>query len=135
MSRLKVLCLHQAQHAISSILRQFFIKGEKQNTSHTIAYCCGCIEARRPSDAAIELDDDGKPILAAQSWVVEAMSENIGRALGKKDLMVAHILGKSGKGGCLNASSDARKLARSVRMGGRMERGLERTILRHLEKT
>ncbi|KAL0564419.1 hypothetical protein V5O48_017626 [Marasmius crinis-equi] len=98
-------------------LWKFFIKGGKQNTAHAIAYCRACIEKRRPSGTAIELDDEGKPILSTQSWVVEAMGANAGRACGKRSSMIAHILGKSGRGACPNASSEARKEARRLKGG------------------
>jgi hypothetical protein len=48
-----------------------FLTGEKQNGSHVRAHCCGCIEKERPVGDVVELDDDGKPKLSSQSWVIE----------------------------------------------------------------
>ena len=48
-----------------------FLTGERQNKSHVRAHCRGCIEKERPENEAIELDDDGRPKLSSQSWVIE----------------------------------------------------------------
>jgi len=48
-----------------------FLSGEKQNESHIRAHCRGCIENERPDGDIVELDDEGKPKLLSQSWVIE----------------------------------------------------------------
>ncbi|KAF8886255.1 ribonuclease H-like domain-containing protein [Gymnopilus junonius] len=75
-----------------------FIKGAKQNGSHQRAHCRGCIEAERPDGAAIELDDDGKPKLSMESWVIEGKSR----------------LTRIGNNPCLNASREARNMAKEL---------------------
>ena len=48
-----------------------FLTGERQNKSHIWVHCCGCIEKECLENKAIELDNDGKPKLSSQSWVIE----------------------------------------------------------------
>ena len=48
-----------------------FLSGEKQNGSHLRAHCRGCIEKERPDGDIVELDDEGKPKLLTQLWVIE----------------------------------------------------------------
>ncbi|KAF8164788.1 ribonuclease H-like domain-containing protein [Crassisporium funariophilum] len=95
-----------------------FLAGKKQNQSHVRAHCQGCIEKERPAEEVVELDDDGKPKLLSQSWVIEACQackKDIGGVLGVSSSMVAHILGKSGSKPCPNASAEARKTANRTR--------------------
>jgi hypothetical protein len=49
-----------------------FLVDEKQNGSHVCVHCCGCIENEQPVTDLVELDDDGKPKLSSQSWVIES---------------------------------------------------------------
>ena len=124
-----------------------FLSGEKQNGSHIRAHCRGCIEKERPDGDIVELDDEGKPKLLSQSWVIEgnlcvlnahslsnikiiqygkACKKDIGGVLGVKDSMVAHILGKGGNSPCPYASAEARKTARQVKdPKGKAKRGRE----------
>ncbi|KAF8871225.1 hypothetical protein CPB84DRAFT_1967825 [Gymnopilus junonius] len=91
-----------------------FVEGAKQNGSHQRAHCRGCIEAERPDGAAIELDDDGKPKLSMESWVIEACKRGVGGVLGVKAPMIVHILGKGGNNPCPNASREARNMAKEL---------------------
>ena len=55
-----------------------FLSGEKQNGSHTHAHWHGCIEKERPDGDTVELDDEGKPKLLAQSWVIKGNFHSLG---------------------------------------------------------
>ncbi|KAF8883353.1 hypothetical protein CPB84DRAFT_1850995 [Gymnopilus junonius] len=92
-----------------------FLTGGKQNGSHSHAHCRGCIEKERPVGDEIELDDDGKPKLSSQSWVIEACNRDVGGVLGVSSSMIAHILGKNGSKPCPNTSSEAHKTARKAK--------------------
>ncbi|KAF8233794.1 hypothetical protein L208DRAFT_1377167 [Tricholoma matsutake] len=94
-----------------------FLTGEKQNGSHVCAHCRSCIEKQCPDGEITELDDDGKPKLMSESWVVEACKADVGGILGVKESMIAHMLGKGGNISCPNVSSEAHKTAITLKKG------------------
>jgi hypothetical protein len=55
------------------ILWKYFLAGEKKNSSHIRAHCCGCIEKKclLGGSTSIELDDVGNPKLS--KWLPRSL--------------------------------------------------------------
>ncbi|KAJ7912030.1 hypothetical protein B0H13DRAFT_2478538 [Mycena leptocephala] len=98
-------------------LWNYYHQGGKQNTSHYQAYCLGCLYVHRPASAGSAADpmdidsDSGDQHLALGEPWFEAALKAVKPVTGKKESMIAHLIGAKP---CPNASKAAKAAARKV---------------------
>ncbi|KAJ7206663.1 ribonuclease H-like domain-containing protein [Mycena pura] len=92
----------------------YFVEGEKQNSSHSKAFCKGCLNQHKPAlpnvidvDAAGDSDAAGSGSMG-DGWMAQAMTQ-ITSVRGVRASMAAHLVS------CPFASAAAKKAAQSAR--------------------